>query len=251
MHGNTRVLLVDDDPEIRELTTRSLAGYHIEVVSVANGEEMFALFRRGETFDIILLDIMLPDEDGLALCKRVRTPGKPNTSIPIIFLSALGDTVDRVLGLEMGGDDYIAKPFQTRELVARIRALLRRSRRTGQPQGAQQGEENKPVCGPHTVSFGGWHLHPMERNLEDEDGVVVPLSTMEFRLLTLFLSHPNMVLTRERILDHMCGQGQDIYDRSIDVQVSRLRCKLRDESRDPRLIRTLRGTGYMFIGKLA
>lgn len=253
MQGTIRVLLVDDDPEIRELTTRSLESYHIDVVAVANGEEMFALFRKGEVFDLILLDIMLPGEDGLALCKKVRTPDKPNTHIPIIFLSALGDTVDRVLGLEMGGDDYIAKPFQTRELVARIRALLRRSLRVQQksaqscaPNSAQNERRDNA-----TVSFGEWHLHTLERNLEDEDGVVVPLSTMEFRLLSLFLSHPNMVLTRERILDHMCGQGQDIYDRSIDVQVSRLRGKLRDESRAPRLIRTLRGTGYMFIGQLA
>lgn len=246
MHKNICVLLVDDDPAIRELTTRSLECYHMDVVSVASGEDMFALFRKGELFDIILLDIMLPGEDGLVLCKRVRTPGYPNTHIPIIFLSALGDTVDRVLGLEMGGDDYIAKPFQTRELVARIRALLRRSRRT--PCRDESGHTDSRE---HIISFEGWHLHTLERHLEDEDGVIVPLSTMEFRLLNLFLSHPNMVLTRERILDHMCGQGQDIYDRSIDVQVSRLRGKLRDESRSPRLIRTLRGTGYMFIGKLA
>ena len=112
MHKNIRVLLVDDDPAIRELTTRSLECYHMDVVSVASGEDMFALFRKGELFDIILLDIMLPGEDGLVLCKRVRTPGYPNTHIPIIFLSALGDTVDRVLGLEMGGDDYILRVEQ-------------------------------------------------------------------------------------------------------------------------------------------
>lgn len=246
MPNQTRVLLVDDDPKIRELMTTSLAGYGFDVIAVANGEDMFALFRRGERFDVLLLDVMLPGEDGLTLCNRVRTPGKPNTQIPIIFLSALGETMDRILGLEMGGDDYIVKPFQTREVVARIKALLRRT--TRQPHSAP----SMPRAPQGQIrSFGQWRLHTMERHLEDQDGVIVPLSTVEFRLLTFFLNNPNMVLSREQILDHMTGHGTDLYDRSIDVQISRLRSKLRDESRDPKLIRTLRGTGYSFIGKLS
>lgn len=242
MTHRPRVLLVDDDPKIRELTTASLAGYGFDVESVGDGAGMFALFRQGRSYDVILLDIMLPGEDGLSLCNRLRTPGRPNAHIPIIFLSALDDTMDRVVGLEVGADDYLPKPFQIRELVARIRALLRRSAR------APHGPPNVPERG--TVRFGQWRLHTRERHLEDDEGVIVPLSTVEFRLLSLFLENPNAVLSRERILDHVRGFGADIYDRSIDVQISRLRGKLRDESRDPKLIRTMRGTGYVFIGKI-
>lgn len=242
----TRVLLVDDDPRIRELAAENLAAYALDVKAVPTGEDMFRLFKEGERFDVLLLDIMLPGEDGLALCSRVRRPGMPNSHIPIIFLSALDGTLDRIVGLELGADDYLVKPFETRELVARIKAVLRRTRREGQGAGLEDGKRTQPA----TIAFGQWRLNVMERHLEDAHGVVVPLSTVEFRLLSLFLKNPNRVLSRERILDHMCGQGADIYDRSIDVQISRLRSKLRDESRDPKLIRTLRGEGYIFIGRV-
>lgn len=247
MNGEApQVLIVDDDPELRELLGDSLAAYGIGSLAVASGEAMFAELER-RRYDLILLDIMLPGDDGLALCRRLRAPESPSFGVPIIFLSALRDTADRVLGLEMGGDDYLSKPFQPRELVARIRALLRRAT-TLNPT----AEAPAPPVSRDTVwRVGPWKLHALARHLVDGAGVVVALSAAEFRLLTLFLQHPRQVVTREQILDHMTERGTDIFDRSIDAQISRLRTKLRDDSRNPEIIRTLRGDGYMLIADIA
>lgn len=236
-----RILIVDDDRELRELIAETLSAYGYYSQAAKNGAELFAALER-ESFDLILLDIMMPGEDGLSLCRRLRVPGTPWCVIPIIFLTALKDTTDKVVGLEIGGDDYLCKPFHARELIARIRALLRRSSLSGGARGVEapgaEGAES-------VLAFGGWKLNVMARHLIDGEGVVVPLSAAEFRLLMLLLSHPQQVVTRDMIMDYLAERSLNIYDRSIDAQVSRLRAKLRDKGGSPGLIRTMRGDGYM------
>lgn len=236
------ILIVEDEPEIAELLQENLNALGFGTRIAGDGEAMFeALGAR--RFDLILLDIMLPGEDGLSLCRRLRAPGTPYERTPLIFLTALGELTDRVVGLEIGADDYLPKPFNMRELVARIRALLRRA----QAPGAAPSRAPAPAARPDAPTlwrFGPWRLNVGARHLIDEDDVAVPLSAMEFRLLMLFLQNPQRVVTRESILERMADRT-DSYDRSIDVQVSRLRAKLRDSGRDARLIRTMRGDGYM------
>lgn len=244
MSEAARILIVDDDRELRELLLERLKAYEFEPSAVASGAQMFAVLEEDvEGYDLILLDIMLPGEDGLALCRRLRAPGTAYADIPVIFLTALRDTTDRVVGLEIGADDYLPKPFETRELVARIRALLRRvesPRRGTAPTPSEPASESRPL-----LSFGNWRLNVQARHLLDAQEVVIQLSAAEFRLLTLFLEHPQQVLSRERIMEYMNERQAEIYDRSIDVQISRLRTKLRDNGRNPELIRTMRGDGYM------
>jgi two-component system OmpR family response regulator len=243
MNDTASILIVDDDREIRELLEENLTNFGFRPVAVANGKEMFNRLESGK-YDVVLLDVMLPGEDGLELCRRLRTPGAPYEHTPVIFLTALGDTTDRVVGLELGGDDYLPKPFQMRELVARIRALLRRA---SIPSAAGNGSS------PETVqaraygiwSFGRWKLNILSRNLVDQDDVVTPMGRSEFKLLLFFLENPQKVISRDDILEHMAERAADVYDRSIDVQISRLRAKLQDDARNPELIRTLRGDGYM------
>lgn len=244
MNESATVLLVDDDKDIRDLLVENLSNFGFSIVAVAEGAGMFAELEK-RSFDCILLDIMMPGEDGLSLCRRLRTPGTPHEHIPVIFLTALGELTDRVVGLELGGDDYLAKPFQARELVARIRALLRRSA-APRPGGAGNTTSGTPRQDDGIWSFGQWKLKVLSRHLVDENGVVIPLSAAEFKLLLLFLENPQRVLSRDAILEHMADRAADVYDRSIDVQISRLRSKLRDDARNPDLIRTMRGDGYMF-----
>lgn len=234
-----KILIVDDDKELRELIAETLAGYGYVSESAKNGEEMFAALGRG-SFCLVLLDIMMPGEDGLSLCRRLRAPGTRWASLPVIFLTALQDTTDKVVGLEIGGDDYLCKPFHARELIARVRALLRRASMSGGGQPAEHGDD-----GGGLLCFGSWKLNVMARCLIDENGVAVPLSAAEFRLLMLLLKHPQQVVTREMIMDYLAERSLNIYDRSIDAQVSRLRAKLRDKGPNPSLIRTMRGDGYM------
>ena len=243
MSESAFILIVDDDKEIRELLEENLANFGFSPVAVANGAEMFNRLESAR-YDVVLLDIMLPGEDGLALCRRLRTPGTAYQHTPVIFLTALGDTTDRVVGLELGGDDYLPKPFQIRELVARIRALLRRasiSAGSGQVQAAEPHQS--PFRG--VWSFGRWRLDVLSRNLIDQDDVLTPMSGSEYKLLMFFLENPQKVLSRDEILEHMADRSADAYDRSIDVHISRLRAKLQDNARSPELIRTLRGDGYM------
>lgn len=241
------ILIVEDEQEISELLEENLNALGFSTVAVSDGTGMFSELSQ-KKYDIILLDIMLPGEDGLSLCRRLRTPGAPYERTPVIFLTALGNLTDRVVGLELGGDDYLAKPFEMRELVARIRALLRRSKMNGtnglngKNDALPDADASAPQC--RLWKFGPWKVNTGARHLIDEQGVTVALSAMEFRLLMLFLRHPQQIISRESILTHMADRS-DSYDRSIDVQVSRLRAKLRDSGRNATLIRTMRGDGYM------
>lgn len=244
MTDPVKILIVDDDQELRELLVEVLAGYGFASLAVKDGSELYRALDQDD-FDLILLDIMMPGDDGLALCRSLRAPGSAYAHLPVIFLTALKDTADTVLGLEIGGDDYLSKPFQTRELIARIRAVLRRTQASeGGPAPSEpvrakvEGREQNSL-----LSFGHWKLNVLARHLIDAKGVVVPLSAAEFRLLSLFLERPQQVVTRDQIMDHLSERNLNIYDRSIDSQVSRLRSKLKDKELN--LIRTMRGDGYM------
>lgn len=242
MSGRTKILIVDDDLELRGLLAEVLSGYGYQAEAAGDGLAMYGALER-EAFDLILLDIMMPGDDGLALCRALRAPGSAYVSIPIIFLTALKDTADTVVGLEIGGDDYLSKPFKARELIARIRAVLRRAQAQGNPAGHSEIGGGRLFPQKTALTFSGWKLNVPARHLIDDQGVVVPLSASEFRLLSLFLDHPQEVITRERIMNHLAENNLNIYDRSIDSQISRLRAKLRDKEMN--IIRTMRGDGYL------
>ncbi len=226
----TRILLVDDEPTLRE----PLAEYLVRQGFVVREAESAAAARGAlveERPDLILLDIMMPGEDGLSLCRHVVEA----KSLPVILLTARGEATDRIVGLEIGADDYIVKPFEPRELVARIRSVLRRANRAPVPPEASAGYE-----------FERWYLDPLKRKLTDPEGVVVPISTAEFRLLRAFLDHPRQVPDRDRLLEMVQGREAHLFDRAVDNQVSRLRRKIEEDSRSPHLIQTVRGGGYRF-----
>ncbi|MCQ4270103.1 response regulator [Pseudomonas kuykendallii] len=228
----TRVLIVDDDADIRELLCGYLERFGIQAEGVADGVAMRAALDR-EHFDALVLDLMLPGEDGLSLCRSLRA----SSDIPILMLTARCEPTDRIIGLELGADDYIAKPFEPRELVARIQCVLRRVR---DGRDAPRSDQRK------SVRFDGWRLDSVLRQVESADGMLVPLSNAEFRLLWVFLERPRRVLSREHLLDAARGRSIEAFDRSIDLLVSRLRQKLRDDPKAPRLIKTVRGEGYLF-----
>jgi two-component system OmpR family response regulator len=226
------ILIVDDDAEIRNLLGKYLLRNGLRVTAVADGRAMWHALDAGR-IDLIVLDIMLPGDDGLTLCRTLRAR---SSEIPVIMLTARGEETDRVVGLEMGADDYLAKPFSARELLARIKAILRRARSL------------PPNLRPDSalrLRFAGWVLDTVQRQLISVDGVVTPLAGAEYRLLRAFLSHPNRVLNRDQLVDLTQGREADPLDRSIDVQVGRLRHRLRDDPRDPQLIKTVRGEGYV------
>ena len=229
------ILIVDDDAQIRELLREYLSGFGMSVVAVADGKAMAEAMEK-ESFDLVILDLMLPGEDGLSLCRSLRA----KSDIPILMLTARGEAMDRVVGLEVGADDYIVKPFEPRELVARIQTILRRTR--GGREGAN--DHNEAV-------FMGWRLNFVLRQLVSPEELVIPLSNAEFRLLAVFVEHPNRVLSREFLLDEARGRDMDIFDRSIDILVSRVRQKFNDDPRMPQLIKTVRGEGYLFDAKVA
>jgi two-component system OmpR family response regulator len=241
MSGFPKILIVDDDQELSDLLVEVLPGYGYLPKSAKNGQEMRSLLE-SSVYDLIILDVMMPGEDGLSLCRNVRAHGGHLANIPIIFLTALDDLTDKVVGLEVGGDDYLCKPFQTRELVARIRALLRRSQRSGSPAGTVS---DNPRLNSSIIHFDKWRLNILARHLIDENEVVVSLSSAEYRLLVMFLDHPQQVVTRDQILEYLAEKHLNVYDRTIDAQVSRLRAKLRDKGPNPSLIKTMRGDGYM------
>lgn len=228
-----RLLFVDDDVEILDLLTKFFRQHGYGVWTAGDGAAMFSLLQQ-ETFDLIVLDVMLPNEDGFSLCRRLRTTSR----MPIIMLTAMGDHTDRVVGLEIGADDYLSKPFNARELLARVKAVLRRS-----PEGQKDGEtiDSRPV-----LAFAGWKLDLARRELRSSSDVLVPLSGGEFDLLLAFAEHPKRVLTRDQLLDFGRGASHEAFDRSIDVQVSRLRRKLDANPNESSLIRTVRNGGYMF-----
>lgn len=230
----TRILVVDDDAGIRGLLSEFLERHGFHVSTAANGVAMDALLAAGE-FDLAVLDVMMPGEDGLSILRRLQHDDR---ALPIIMLSAVGADVDRIVGLEMGAEDYLAKPCNPRELLARIRTVLRRVR---------QADAVRPQTAPTEPSlrFAGWSVDLATRLLLDPDNVVVSLTDGEFRLLRAFVEHPRRVLTRDQLLDYSAGSDTESYDRAIDVQVSRLRRKL-ERGRGMELIRTVRNEGYMF-----
>ena len=189
--------------------------------------------------DLVVLDLMMPGEDGLSLTRWLRAQG---TSVPIIMLTAMGEDTDRIVGLEMGADDYLAKPFNPRELLARIKAVLRRIQTVPSPAQSHAGGVR--------LRFDGWTLDVSTRDLESKDGVVVALSAGEFDLLQAFVEHPRRVLSRDQLLDLARGRTAVPFDRSIDIQVSRLRRKLGDDAKEPQLIKTVRGGGYLFTAEV-
>jgi two-component system OmpR family response regulator len=228
------ILMVDDDAQIRQLLSDYLSGFGMSVVAVPDGNAMTEAMKKS-SFDLVMLDLMLPGEDGLSLCRRLRA----ESDIPILMLTARGEAMDRVVGLELGADDYIVKPFEPRELVARIQSILRRTRGTRE----NHREQNEAI-------FLDWRLNYVMRQLVSPQELVIPLSNAEFRLLTVFIEHPNRILSREFLLDSARGRDMDIFDRSIDILVSRVRQKLNDDSRTPTLIKTVRGEGYLFDAKV-
>jgi len=226
-----RILIVDDDEDIRKLLEEYLRKNGFDAQAVADGPAMReALAARPAS--LVVLDLMLPGEDGLSLCRQLRA----RSQVPVLMLTAKGDPVDRIIGLEMGADDYLAKPFDPRELVARIRSILRRARAL---------PADTEINVPESFSFSGWRLDTRERNLREPGGVVVPLSGAEYRLLLIFLQNPNAVLSRDQLSNFTFGRDADPLDRTIDMQVSRLRERLRDEAREPAIIKTVRGKGYV------
>jgi two-component system OmpR family response regulator len=234
METAPHILIVDDHREVRDLVARALTREGFRVSQAADGKAMRRALEDGR-HDLILLDLMLPGEDGLSLCRSLRA----QSDIPIIMLTAKGEEVDRVIGLEMGADDYLPKPFGSRELVARIRAVLRRSRDRAPPPGA-------PDEPPATFIFDTWTLDSATRSLLRQDGVTVPLSTGEYDLLLAFAERPQRVLSREQLLDLARGRAAASFDRAIDTQVSRLRRKIEHDPANPQLIKTVWGGGYIF-----
>jgi two-component system OmpR family response regulator len=229
-----QILIVDDDPELCAQTAAYLAEHGYAVGTAGSAEEMEQAFLEAD-ISLVLLDVMLPGEDGLSICRRLCASGGPS----VIMLSALGDEIDRVLGLELGADDYLPKPCSPRELLARVRAVLRR--RDGAP------EERKPSRG---YEFGGYRLDVLRRQLQAPNGVAVLLTAGEFALLRAFLERPGRVLTREQLLEYARGGDAEVFDRAIDVQISRLRRKLVASSGEA-IITTLRGVGYMLDERVA
>jgi two-component system OmpR family response regulator len=238
MSGAPHILIVDDHREIRELVSRALTKEGFRVSAAADGRAMRKALADGR-IDLILLDLMLPGEDGLSLCRTLRA----ESDVPVIMLTAKGDEVDRIIGLEMGADDYLPKPFGSRELIARIRAVLRRTSRQAGAKSSQGAARR--------YAFDRWTLDTSTRELVGGDGVTVPLSTGEYDLLLALVERPQRVLSRDQLLDLARGRSASGLDRSIDTQISRLRKKLELDPGEPRIIRTIWGGGYMFTPQVS
>ena len=230
-----RILLVDDEEALRDPLASYLAKQGFSVRQAESAAAARTTLR-DEPADLVLLDIMMPGEDGLSLCRHLVETQKT----PVILLTARGEATDRIVGLEIGADDYVVKPFEPRELVARIRSVLRRSSRA----------EAAPTLEQDYV-FEGWRLDPLKRRLRDPEGALIAISSAEFRLLRAFLDHPRQVLDRDRLLDMVQGREAHLFDRSIDNAISRLRRKVEEDRTDPRLILTVRGGGYMLAADVA
>ena len=224
------ILLVDDERSLREPLAEYLSRQGF-AVQEANSAPAARTLLACEAPDLVLLDIMMPGEDGLSLCRHLVEARR----LPVILLTAKGEAMDRIIGLEIGADDYVTKPFEPRELVARIRSVLRRAER--------------PAAAPADdllYLFEGWQLDPLKRRLTDPEGTLVPLSTAEFRMLRAFCDHPRQVLDRDRLLDMVQGREAHLFDRAVDNQISRLRRKIETDSRNPHFVQTVRGGGYRF-----
>lgn len=225
-----RILLVEDDAAIASMLVETLTDSGFQAQATTSAAGMEAMLRK-QDFDLVLLDVMLPGEDGFSICRRLRA----GTTIPIILLTALGEDVDRIVGLELGADDYVTKPFNSRELVARIRGLLRRA-----SYGVSRGQLQEALL------FAGWCIDPAARQLRNPEGVQVSMTTAEFDVLLAFCRNPGRVLTREQLLGLTHGGLAGPVERSIDVHISRIRRKIEPEVRDPTLIKTVRLGGYLF-----
>lgn len=231
------ILVVEDDADVRAVVQHSLTRAGFRVTALPSGAKVGATLANGKV-DLAVVDLMLPDTDGLALTRQIRE----KHNIGVIILSGRGETTDRIVGLEVGADDYLAKPFEPRELLARIRSVLRRMEESGAKAPA---EEPRPV-----YSFEGWKLDSSALTLFDPEGSAVPLTTGEFKLLEALVSRANRVLQRDQLLDLISTNDAPAFDRSIDVRVGRLRRKLGDDSKNPRLIKTVRNGGYIFVAKV-
>lgn len=235
MESVPHIIVVDDHRDIRDLVGKYLQQQGYRVSTAENGSALRRLLGRAAA-DLIVLDIMMPGEDGLTLCRELRSGAGPD--IPVIFLTARADETDRIIGLELGADDYLVKPFSSRELQARIKAVLRRVNSLPPQRAARRAG---------LMRFERWVLDLGRRELQGEDGVGVPLSTAEFRLLKVFVEHPGVVLSRDQLLDLTVGREADPFDRSIDNQVSRLRRKVETDPKNPTIIQTHWGGGYSFM----
>ena len=231
----TRLLLVDDEPALREPLAEYLSRQGFAVTQAASAAEARSQLKNALP-ELVLLDIMMPGEDGLSLCRHLADAH----AVPTILLTAKGEPMDRIVGLEIGADDYVVNPFEPRELVARIRSVLRRSAKGG-PAPAED----------ELFEFEGWRLDPLKRRLTDPEGAMVSISSAEFRLLMAFLEHPRQVLDRDRLLDMVQGREAHLFDRAVDNQVSRLRRKIEVDSKNPALIQTVWGGGYMLAADVS
>lgn len=235
MKPSDHILIVDDDRDIREMVADYLRKNGLRASTAADGREMRAALE-AQDIDLIVLDLMLPGDDGLVLCRNLRAG--PHKAIPVLMLTARDDATDRIVGLEMGADDYLAKPFSPRELLARINAVIRRTRML--PPNLRVSEAVR------LIAFGRWRLDTTARHLLDAEGTAIALSGAEFRLLRVFLDHPQRVLSRDQLLNLTQGRDAEHFDRSIDLLVSRLRQRLQDDARDQSYIKTVRSEGYVF-----
>jgi two-component system OmpR family response regulator len=236
MSERPHLLLVDDERSIREPLAQYLARNGFRVTAVADAAEA-RIRLAANAIDLVILDIMMPGEDGLSLCRHIRENG----DIPVILLTAKSEETDRIVGLEMGADDYVLKPFSPRELIARIKAIFRRVAAGGQRVTAPDGA---------SYTFGGWVLKSQERALVDGEGVSLPLSTAEYHLMLAFVARPNQVLSRDQLLDITQGREANAFDRSIDNQISRLRKKIEADPKNPTLIKTVWGGGYTLAAEV-
>ena len=238
MTSPDHILIVDDDREIRTLLAAYLEKQGLRCTTAADGREMRTALERLR-IDLIVLDVMMPGDDGLTLCRTLRATSE-HANTPILMLTARGEDMDRILGLEMGADDYLPKPFVPRELLARIRAILRRARAL--PPNLDTAAQTRPA---RILRFAQWRLDTACRHLLADDDTVTPLSGAEFRLLTVFLDHPQAVLNRDQLMEFTQGRETDAFDRSIDLLVSRLRQRLGDSAREATIIKTVRNEGYV------
>lgn len=234
------VLVIDDDPKIQTVIGHYLEDDGYKVLLAGSGQEAMSVIESASHLDVILLDLGLPDMDGLTLMNRIRA----QVNVPIIVVSGKDDATDKVVGLEMGADDYIGKPFHLRELSARIKSVLRRSLQDN------NNNDNKPDE-KRTIEFEGWVMDAGKFELKAPDGSTVNLTTGEFKLLNALVSSANRVLSREQLFDLTREDSYDSYDRAVDIQIGRLRKKLDDDPKAPRFIKTIRGVGYMFIGTIS
>jgi len=237
MTSRPHILIVDDDSEIRDLLARFLRKHGFRAETARDGKSMDSALQDGR-FDLVVLDLMMPGEDGLSICRRLTA----TTDLPVIMLTALGEDTDRIVGLEVGADDYLPKPFNPRELLARIKAVLRRTDRVAAPPADEDGEPK--------LSFEHWRLDLARRELRDVKGTLIPLTAGEFDLLRAFAERPQRVLNRDQLLDLTRGRDASAFDRSVDVQLSRLRRKIEPDPKDPTIIKTVRGGGYVFTPRV-